>query len=147
MPPLSVRQAAALAGKDRSTILRAIDSGKLSAARDEHGRFRIDPAELERAFGTLHSPVQRTGVAPDAPPPPAPADAARTAALAREVELLREMLARVDRERSQWEEERAFLRSLIERRDAEVKRLTDERARVEQEPVRLSFLARLFRRQ
>src|SRR5215211_4082113 len=56
MPHVSVRTAAELTGKDRSTITRAIDAGKLSATRDEHGRFLIDPAELERVFGLLSMP-------------------------------------------------------------------------------------------
>lgn len=50
MPELSLSQAAKLTGKSKSTINRAIKTGKLSAARHEDGSYSIDPAELTRAF-------------------------------------------------------------------------------------------------
>ena len=50
MPELSLSQAAKLTGKSKSTINRAIKTGKLSAARNEDGSYSIDPAELARAF-------------------------------------------------------------------------------------------------
>lgn len=56
MPPINVRTAAKLARRNRSTLTRMIENGKLSATRDESGRYLIDPAELERVFGALASP-------------------------------------------------------------------------------------------
>lgn len=50
MPELSLSQAAKLAGKSKSTINRAIKTGKISASRHEDGSYSIDPAELSRAF-------------------------------------------------------------------------------------------------
>lgn len=50
MPELSLSQAAKLAGKSKSTINRAIKTGKISAARHDDGSYSIDPAELSRAF-------------------------------------------------------------------------------------------------
>jgi excisionase family DNA binding protein len=50
MPELSLSQAAKLTGKSKSTINRAIKTGKLSATRHENGTYSIDPAELTRAF-------------------------------------------------------------------------------------------------
>lgn len=50
MPKLSLSQAAKLTGKSKSTINRAIKTGKLSATRHEDGTYSIDPAELARAF-------------------------------------------------------------------------------------------------
>jgi len=50
MPVLSLSQAAKLTGKSKSTINRAIKTGKLSATRHEDGTYSIDPAELSRAF-------------------------------------------------------------------------------------------------
>src|SRR3954454_14084105 len=56
--PHTLRQAAKAAGKDRTTILRAILSGKLSATRDEAtGSWLIEPAELHR----LYPPTKSTG--------------------------------------------------------------------------------------
>jgi excisionase family DNA binding protein len=129
MPYLSTRDAAALVGKDRSTILRAIKNGHLSATRDGGG-YLIDPAELERAFGTLRHADAVAEVRGDAVPPVAYADAARATA-EREVELLREMLDHdrqsYERDRRQWEEERAFLRSMLEKQAEQVRLLTDQR--------------------
>jgi hypothetical protein len=46
----SLSQAATATGKDRSTIQRAIKSGKISAGLNESGAYEIDPAELHRVF-------------------------------------------------------------------------------------------------
>ncbi|SNR74489.1 hypothetical protein EYF88_17240 [Paracoccus sediminis] len=50
MPELSLSQAAKLTGKSKSTINRAIKTGKISATRHQDGSYSIDPAELSRAF-------------------------------------------------------------------------------------------------
>ena len=50
MPELSLSQAAKLTGKSKSTINRAIKTGKISATRHNDGSYSIDPSELSRAF-------------------------------------------------------------------------------------------------
>ena len=50
MAELSLSQAAKQAGKSKSTIGRAIESGRLSARKNQDGTFSIDPSELFRAF-------------------------------------------------------------------------------------------------
>jgi hypothetical protein len=48
----TLAQAAVATGRDRSTLLKAIKSGKLSAARDEAtSAWQVDPAELARVYG------------------------------------------------------------------------------------------------
>ena len=47
---ISLRRAAELTGKSKSTLTRAIKTGRLSAARDAQGVYAIDPAELARAY-------------------------------------------------------------------------------------------------
>lgn len=47
---LSLVQAASLTGRSKSTIHRAIKSGKLSASRRDDGSYSISPAELFRVF-------------------------------------------------------------------------------------------------
>ena len=37
-------------GKSKSTILRAIRNGKVSAEKDVHGQWTIEPAELHRVY-------------------------------------------------------------------------------------------------
>lgn len=50
MPGLSLRQAATETGTSKSTILRAIQGGRLSAPRTDDGGYSIDPAELFRVY-------------------------------------------------------------------------------------------------
>src|SRR3954451_2693652 len=141
MTLINVRSAARLTGKDRSTIIRAIEEGRLSATRDDRKRYLIDPAELERVYGALRSPDERSDEIDAVMLPSASAEAMRAAALTKEVELLREML---DRERRTWDEERTFLRGMLERQTDQVKLLTDERQQKERHSPTL--LSRLFRR-
>jgi excisionase family DNA binding protein len=55
-------QAAKATGKSKATIHRAVQSGKLSAVKDEaSGTFRIDPAELHRIFPSVPSEHVRNG--------------------------------------------------------------------------------------
>ena len=46
----SVTSAAAAAGINKTTLLRAIKAGRISAQRDETGSWQIDAAELHRVF-------------------------------------------------------------------------------------------------
>src|SRR3954466_4128767 len=109
MSSVTVRVAAELTGRDRSTINRAIESGKLSATKNELGRYLIDPAELERVYGTLRTPAVHS----NAPPEDAQSE---SSASPREIELIRELLeseraahererAAFDRDRRTWEEQ------------------------------------------
>ena len=50
MPFLTLGQAAAECGKQKSTLLNAINKGRLSASKDAKGQWQIDPAELFRVF-------------------------------------------------------------------------------------------------
>ena len=50
MAGLSLREAAQQARTSKSTILRAIQSGRLSATRTDDGGYSIDPAELCRVY-------------------------------------------------------------------------------------------------
>jgi hypothetical protein len=49
----SVAQAAKAVGKSKATVLRAIQAGRISAARDDAGAFRVEPIELHRVFPPL----------------------------------------------------------------------------------------------
>lgn len=50
MSGLSLSQAAKAVGRSKSTIGRALKSGRLSGVQNEDGTFNIEPAELFRAF-------------------------------------------------------------------------------------------------
>lgn len=84
----------------------------MSAPKDDRGRYAIDPAELHRAF-PFQAPDQSADRFPEPQSttpenhPPNPTDRA----LKREVELLREMLAKAEANADQW-------RALAERQQA-----------------------------
>lgn len=69
MAEWSISEAARAAGKSKSTLLRAIKSGRLSASRDGAGSFVLDPAEVARVYPAASSgassgaPVARHGAA------------------------------------------------------------------------------------
>ena len=53
MPSLNLTAASRAAGVGRSTIVRALKSGRLSATTNEQGERVIDTSELVRVFGLL----------------------------------------------------------------------------------------------
>ena len=81
----TLKQAAEATGKTKPTILRAIQKSKVSAKKDEHGEWLIDPAELHRVYDPVS---EGTDARTDADAP----------ATLREIELLREMLADKDKQ-------------------------------------------------
>lgn len=112
MAGLSLREAAQQAGTSKSTILRAIQNGRLSAARTDDGGYSIDPAELFRVYpvksstDTPQQPAHRS-VEQDAPTfvvaetPDAPELRIRNAALEAELSALKAIL---DAEKRRGEE-------------------------------------------
>lgn len=46
----SLSEAASATGKNKTTIQRAIKSGKISASKGDSGAYEIDPSELHRVF-------------------------------------------------------------------------------------------------
>lgn len=50
MGKLSLREAVKRFDVSRPTLLKALKSGKVSAAKNEQGNWEIDPAELARVF-------------------------------------------------------------------------------------------------
>ena len=51
----TIATAAAAVGRNKTAIVRAINAGKISAAKDENGEWQIDPAELHRIYPPLRS--------------------------------------------------------------------------------------------
>lgn len=101
---LTLSQAAKEAGVSKSTLSRAIEKGRLSARKDDLGRFHIDPAELFRVF----APEQRRNTEPQ--------QSERDAtALEREVEHLKTMLALMQDRESDLKAERDSWREQAQR--------------------------------
>jgi hypothetical protein len=98
--------AAAACGMNKSTILRAIKAGKISAVRDEHGQWQVEPTELHRVY----PPVATPGT--DATQRYVPADAAALALADQRAALaegrlaeLKELLADMQRDRNAWRDQ------------------------------------------
>ncbi|WP_313138105.1 hypothetical protein [Paracoccus jeotgali] len=111
MAQMTLSQAAKATGKSKSTLNRAIKSGKLSAARNDDGTFSIDPAELFRAFPERASD----------PTPERPAVQAGTGELQSRVNTLEALLQKereaLEREREALQREREISDDLKEDRD------------------------------
>jgi cytochrome c-type biogenesis protein CcmH/NrfG len=119
MALLNLTAASRTVGVNRSTIARAIKSGRLSASTDDAGERCIDTAELLRVFG----PLKDTAYA-DAHP--LPMHAPGSDALL--VEVLREQLRYAQDREQQAQAEKVRLLTLLEveqqtRRELEVKLL------------------------
>ena len=68
MAALSLRQAAQQAGVSKSTILRAIQKGRVSSTRTADGGHAIDPAELARVYpGATAQRTSTDAMGQDAP--------------------------------------------------------------------------------
>lgn len=67
MPGLSLRQAAVEVGASKSTILRAIQSGRLSATRTDDGGYDIAPSELFRVYPPKPQRTEEPSVDQDTP--------------------------------------------------------------------------------
>ena len=59
----TLKQAADASGKDKSTIQRAIKSGRISASINDLGNYEIDPSELHRVFEPV-APQHSESIAP-----------------------------------------------------------------------------------
>src|SRR3954447_22404709 len=60
----SLKQAGEATGRSKPSILRAIQTGKISAKKNEMREWEIDPAELHRVYPPVALSVTRT-VTPD----------------------------------------------------------------------------------
>jgi len=127
---LTLNQAAKECGRAKSTLSKAIKSGKLSAERGDKGAFLIDTAELYRVFPRSSNGDQRL-------PIENPLNEQGNRDLEREVETLREQINTVnlerERERTQLSETISDLRSRLDRESEERRALTamitDQRGR------------------
>jgi hypothetical protein len=151
MAKITIREAARLVGKDRTTLYRYIESGDLSIIVENRGKQPVkvvDTAELERVFGPLGSNTQQhpsvesrqhTIVARH------PENVIAINSLQQQVQLLQQQLAKA-------EERESMLQRRLDAAEAEraqmVKALTDQREKqIEQSPgVTLPVLEEIDRR-
>jgi hypothetical protein len=118
MPPLTLNQAAREAGRSKATLLEAIRGGRLSAPKDELGRYQIDPAELFRVYPP-------TGRRPDAETATDPLQpTTETALLRQKVELLERIIRGIENERNDLRRRLDAESEARENAAAEIRRLT-----------------------
>jgi hypothetical protein len=109
---LSLNEASRTCRRSKSTLLEAIKSGKISAPKNDRGHYSIDPAELHRVFP--FNMIDHPKPAPNQsmePPSTTLENHLKTAALEREIDLLREMLEKAETNTKHW-------RSMAERQQA-----------------------------
>jgi excisionase family DNA binding protein len=123
MASLSLREAAQQTRVTKSTIWRAIKSGRMSAARADDGGFAIDPAEPFRAFPPQRSeqrPARQDAtaseVALERPATPAKDELAVKLAVAEaEIAGLKALLTEVKANRDELRQDRDDWRGRAER--------------------------------
>lgn len=129
----TLRQAAQQVTASKSSVLRAIQNGRLSADRDEKGSWSIDAAELFRVFEPINLEPVRTGDrtqsmgqtvppaegsvdrhSPGVPSVPSAALEAQIEGLKAQLELMRERVDSAEREREAWAEQARGAHRLLE---------------------------------
>ena len=102
----SLQQAANAAGVNKSTILRAIRAGKVSATRDEHRQWLIEPAELHRVYApAVAGNGKVNGERNDTHQAQLAEANQRAAAAEREASLLRATIEDLRSDRDAWREQ------------------------------------------
>lgn len=136
----SLSEAAKATGKNKTTIQRAIKSGKISASKGDSGSYEIDPSELHRVFPPT---VAQRDQSNDTQHPKSPLDnnrLERIAELEKELAVARERANGLEVQKDQMVDTINDLRKRLDSSEGRVTALlTDNR------PQR-SFLSRLFGR-
>jgi hypothetical protein len=141
---LTLGQAAKTAKRSKGTLSKALNSGGISAEKDDKGRWQIDPSELSRWMSANPFPnsLQNQSETPE--------ETHGNSALGVEVKMLREriyaMTTERDRERGQLVDQIEDLRARLDGAEAERVRLnallTDQREKGAA-PIKRSFWGRL----
>ena len=114
MSQLTLSEACQAIGKSKSTLWRAVKSGRVSASRTEGGDYLIDASELARAFPPeppRHVPVKQPEKA-DGTAEKAVLEAQLAAEKAINAEL-RDRVADLTRQRDKWQDQAETVRLLL----------------------------------
>lgn len=141
MAAYTLAQAAAATGRNRSSILRAIKAGRLSAERDSASEeWRIEPAELHRLYPAMPEADDAQDGSQRPPMRPSGAQAAAQVEIRELRAQLGESHATVADLRQRLDEERAERRQTADRLAAAQERiaalLTDQRTAAPQPALR-----------
>ena len=100
--------AAAATGTNKTTVLRAIKSGKITGTKDVHGQWYVEPAELHRVYPAVADAAGKAAATPQYAMGDAAALAVTQQRAAQAEERLAELKALVDdlrRDRDAWREQ------------------------------------------
>jgi hypothetical protein len=106
-------QAAKATGKTKTAIANAIKNGRISANKDDSGRYQIDPAELHRVYGLT---VNITPQVDDARPKIDPMDPSimiDNATLKARVRALEDINRQIEDERDNLREQNTRITALL----------------------------------
>lgn len=123
MTTLSLNQAAKEADVAKSTLLKAIRSGRMTAPKGDKGHYEIDPAELFRVYPKKV----------EEPPKENAGNLQETEGYKRENALLRDQIEELKNDRDEWREQAKKSGNLLEG-------MTQQK----QQTAKKGFLARLF---
>jgi hypothetical protein len=126
----SLQQAAEATGKSKSTIQRAIKSGKISAGEDVHGNYQIDPAELHRVYPP--KPLRNDAESDERDDTQQDNSLVETTVLRVELQQMRELLNASNLERERERQQAADVIDDLRRRldaEAEARRIEGEERR------------------
>lgn len=143
----SLGQAAKAAGISKTSLHRAIQKGRVSAAKNDNGSYEIEPSELHRIYPPVTD--EERSANPDLVRDGTPKTAIETEVLRREVQLLREQIT--DKETVITDLKERLEQSEQERREKDrqlTALLTDQREKPAADPARAQkgirgFLRRL----
>jgi hypothetical protein len=127
--PYTLGQAAKATGRQKSTILESIRKGRISALKDDFGRYQIDPAELHRVYPP--NPVEVQAEREETQP-----NAYKSGLLEEKIRFLEREIARLERTEAGLREDRDHWRKQA------TSLLTDQRTKPE--PPRAGLWQRLF---
>ena len=142
---LTLGQAAKTAKRSKGTLSKALNSGGISAEKDDKGRWQIDPSELSRWMSANPFPNSLENQSET------PEETHENRVLGVEVKMLREridaMTAERDRERGQLVDQIEDLRARLDGAESERVRLnallTDQREKSETQ-IKRSFWRRIL---
>lgn len=121
--PITLAAAAKLCGVDKSTLRRAVRSGRISGVRDEFGVWQVEVCEVERCFTIAPSAPEQPQGAPAALPRDAVGNAVADALVAE----LRAVIADLRSDRDHWRTQAQQLALTAQTRPASVPAVAQRR--------------------
>lgn len=140
----SLSEAAKATGKNKTTIQRAIKSGKISASKGDIGSYEIDPAELHRIFppsaAQRDAQPQQSNDTQQYKSAPINSDLARVLELEKELAVARERTHGLEAQNDHMTDTINDLRKRLDSSEGRVTALLADKR------PKSSFLTRLFNR-